>query len=76
MTFKIKTRKIILVEGDDDEHFIKAILRKININENTVQVINSKGDLIKEAFPGITISSEFSNLEMLGIIQFIVISQI
>ena len=65
---RIEKKKLLLVEGKDEENFFNALLNKHNMQD--IQVMSSGGkDQFRTMFPRIKIMPEFDNLDSLAIIQ-------
>ena len=64
----IEKKKLLLVEGKDEENFFEVLLNKHNIQD--IQVISSGGkDQFRKIFPQIKLMPNFDNLISLAVIQ-------
>ena len=64
----IEKKKLLLVEGKDDENFFQVLLKKHNMQD--IQIIASGGkDQFANIFPQIKLTPQFDNLVSLAVVQ-------
>lgn len=64
----IESKKLLLVEGKDDDEFFAELLKSLNINDCEICYVNGSNEF-NSKIPLLTKRSGFDNLEMLLIIR-------